>query len=75
MGQEGPIGRQQRAAVKATSRFASAVSLREGQVTERYVSLAPGFATDVDFVFETPQSEVRSLACDARAHGLPLRVN
>jgi len=32
-------------------------------------------ATDLDLVFETPLSELRSLACDAGAHGIPLRVD
>src|SRR5947199_7537031 len=35
----------------------------------------PGFTTDLESAFETPQREVRSLAYDAVAHGLPLPVD
>ena len=52
------------------------VGTRETDLTtERYGAIKPGFATDLDLVFETPRSQVRSLSCDARARGLPRRVD
>lgn len=35
----------------------------------------PGSIADLDLVFDTPATEVRALTCDARARGLPTRVD
>ncbi len=32
--------------------------------------LTPGFATDLDLVFDTPKGDVRSLSCDAQGRGV-----
>ena len=53
-----------------------AVGSRQADLTpERYGAIKPGFATDLDLVFDTPRSQVRSLSCDARARGLPRRID
>jgi hypothetical protein len=42
---------------------------------ERFGAFKPGAIAELDLVFETPHSEVRSLTCDARARGLPQRID
>jgi hypothetical protein len=53
-----------------------AVGSREADLTtEGYGAIKPGFVANLDLVFDTPRSQVRSLACDARARGLPHRID
>ena len=42
---------------------------------ERVGGFPPGSIADLDLVFDTPKAEVRSLTCDARARGLPHRID
>jgi hypothetical protein len=55
---------------------AVAIETRQAELSrERYGIFKPGFATDLDLVFETSDAEVRSLSCDGHAHGLPCGVD
>lgn len=52
------------------------VGSRQAELTpDRYGAIKPGFGADLDLVFDTPRSQVRSLACDARARGMPRRID
>ena len=42
---------------------------------DRYGVVPPGAISDLDLVFDTDGDEVRTLTCDARAHGLPQRID
>ena len=42
---------------------------------ENFRGFQPGSIANLDLVFDTPKSDVRSLTCDARARGLPHQVD
>ena len=42
---------------------------------DRYGVIRRGAIADLDLVFDTANGEVRALTCDARAHGLPQRID
>ena len=42
---------------------------------DRLGVIRPGAIADLDLVFDTANDDVRTLTCDARAHGLPHRID
>jgi hypothetical protein len=53
----------------------AAIGVEEQALThERYGTMKPGFAAKLDFVFDTPAVEVRSLTCIADVRGVPRRL-
>jgi len=42
---------------------------------ERYDAMRPGFAAKLEFTFDTPDVEVRSLSCIAQVRGFPRRAD